>query len=610
MKKLIIFLSIICLFSGCDYLDIVPDDKPTLNDAFKNESTAESFVYSCYSYLPVSNDFRTNFSWFTSNEIVNSYHWGSQWFEYARIQRIDYSPSDPVMDIWKNSYEGIRQCYIFLTNIENVVPITLTTFEFETRKKRWIGEVKFLIAYYHFILLQNYGPIVIIDNLVDIGSTGEDFFKPRSTYDECVEKIAVMFDEAMKDLPPTVARGEFGRATQIAAQAFKSRMYLFAASPLFNGNSEFYSDFKNKDGVLLINQNYDKEKWLKAMTETKKAIDMAEGAGFKLYEYTGPVKDNFDKAVKTAQYTMVAPWNSELIWGYTGRKESGDWESSLQRHTIPRGWHAGLPHGGISANLVTVETFYTENGLPIDADAQYDYSKRMDILPGDSTIYLNRKREPRFYGFIGFDRGPYDISGQTRTLYLRRAELNGTRDLNIDHLYSGFAIKKGVHPETTVTNTQWSVVAYPFPLMRLGELYLNYAEAVANYNGSLDADGRRYFNAVRSKAGIPSLETAFGNPTGADLVKIIHREKMIEFMFEGFWLPDLKRWKEAEKFFGDLDESTGMWGLNSMGRTAAEFYQKTRLTGQQFRFQRKQHLFPIKQTYIDINHNLVQNPEW
>lgn len=611
MKKLLIIFSVLFVLGGCNYLDIVPDDRPTLNDAFKNESTAEGFVYACYGYMPVSNDFRTNFSWFTSDEIVNSYHWGSQWFSYARIQRTDYSPSDPVMDIWRNSYEGIRQCFIFLANIDKVTPITISQSEFDAKKKRWIAEVKFLIAYYHYILIQNYGPIVIVNELIDINSSGETFFRARSTYDESVQKVAEMFDEAIAGLPPTVQKGEFGRATGIAAQAFKSRMYLYAASPLFNGNAD-YANFKNKDGKQLINQTYDKEKWKKAMDETQKAITMAEAAGFKLYEYKGATTDAFDKAEKTARYTMVDPWNQELIWGYSGRKETADWGSSTQRHTIPQGFRGkeAVPVGGISANLVTVETFYSKNGLPITEDPAYKYAQRWNIMPGDSTIYMHRDREPRFYAFIGFDRGKYEINGEVKILKMLKGEANGSRGLNVDHLYSGYAIKKGVHPETVVKSGQFTLSAYPFPLMRLGELYLNYAEAVANYSGSLDANGTKYFNAIRTKAGLPSLAESFGNKTANDLIEIIHREKMIEFMFEAHWLPDLKRWKKAEKFFGDLNESQGMWGLNSQGTTRETFYKKTQLTGQLFKYERKQYLFPIKQTYIDVNHNLVQNPDW
>ena len=71
------------------------------------------------------------------------------------------------------------------------------------------------------------------------------------------------------------------RATSSAALAFKARLLLYAASPLVNGNSEFYSDFKNPDGTFLINQTYDREKWKRAMDAAKEAIDLCEENGYK-----------------------------------------------------------------------------------------------------------------------------------------------------------------------------------------------------------------------------------------------------------------------------------------------------------------------------------------
>lgn len=256
MKKYIlnIFTALMSIagLSGCSYLDVVPDDTATLADAFKNENTAENFVYSCYGYIPNYMDYRTgNYSWMVSNEFACSYHWGTQWFPNLQIQQGLYSSTNPVIDIWRNTYQGIRQCYTFLNNIDVVTPITLPQSEFEAKKKVWKAEVKFLIAYYHYLLLQNYGPVCIVKEEIPLTGSGDNIFLKRSPYDTCVQEIAAMFDEAIQDLPTTVGSADYGRATKVAAQALKSRMYLFAASPLFNGNSEYYSTFKNKDGELL-----------------------------------------------------------------------------------------------------------------------------------------------------------------------------------------------------------------------------------------------------------------------------------------------------------------------------------------------------------------------
>lgn len=120
-----------------------------------------------------------------------------------------------------------------------------------------------MIAYYHFLSLRSYGPTCIIDKLYDPKLDVEEF-PERSSYDEVVEFINRKLDEAFPDLATTYSGKDFGRATQVAVYALKSRLYLYAASPLFNGNSEMYADFKSKkDGRHLIAQEYSEDKWRK-----------------------------------------------------------------------------------------------------------------------------------------------------------------------------------------------------------------------------------------------------------------------------------------------------------------------------------------------------------
>lgn len=613
MKYIIIILVAlnIPIVSSCDYLDIVPDDKPTLADAFKNEQTAEAFLFSCYGYIPQANHFRTNFSWVMSNEMVATYHWGAQYFSFLQIQQGMHSAAVPVLDVWQDMYKGIRQCYMFIDNIDLVQPVAISQSEFEAKKKVFVAEAKFLIAYFHYVLLQNYGPIVLIDKTIPLDGSNEDMFRKRTNYDDCVKFISRMFDEAMIDLPAYWSKSDLGRPTKIVAQSLKSRMYLYAASPQFNGNKD-YSDFKNKDGEVLINQTYDREKWKIAMDETRKAIEMAHAGGYKLYEYTKPdaPSDPFKKAIMTARYTMVETAdNPEMIWQYTGRKEeAGAVSDAFQSHVIPNGFRKDeWPVGALSPTLTTVELFYDKNGKPLEDNPQV-WENRFTIAKGDSTINLHRNREPRFYAAIAFDRGGYQIGTETKTLKARFGETNGCKDINQNHLYSGYALLKGVHPNMSITPNLFSITPYPFPLMRLGELYLNYAEACANYTGSLDPLATECFNKIRAKALLPTFAESFGNKTGDDLIKIIKRERLIEFMFEAHWLYDLKRWKDAVAWFAKDRE--GMWGLNSRGVKAEEFYKKTRLANRFYIFDFKHYFYPIKQTYINVNHNLVQNPGW
>ncbi len=635
-SKIIFFIAVVFWGYSCNFLDIVPDDKPTFEDAFKNEQTLEGYVYSCYSFMPWANNFRTNFSWAMSNEFVASYHWGAQYFSFLQITQGMHNASNPVLDVWQDMNKGIRQCYMFFENVDNVRPVVMQPAEFEGRKKIWKAEINFLIAYYHYILLQNYGPVVIIDKTIPIDGSKEDLFRSRSSYDESVEKIAKMFDVAITDLPDKWSRADYGRPTKSVAQALKSRMYLYAASPLFNGNTD-YANFKNKDGKLLMSQVYDHEKWNKALQETKKAIDMAHAQGYKLYEYNKePIANAFDKAVLTARWKMVDPWNSELIWGYSANKEvATNLVPSFQQLAIPRGFNNGSPPaGGMGASMTAVELFYDKYGKPMEGTPAWE--NRMNIVETEDatgepnhTIQFHNDREARFYAFIGYDGGPYELNDDVyvldmlfrkpRPLMIRNKHVYaGSDDLNQDQIYSGYACKKGVHPSSNAVGSTFTIKPYPFPLIRLGELYLNYAEAAANYLGSLDNDAKKYLDDIRATVALPSFETSYGALSGGDLIKAVKRERMIEMMFEGHWLYDLKRWKDAKEWFAK--DRQNMWGLNTAGGTKETFYHgkdapgtvqfPTPLINRPYIFDDKHNFYPIKQTYVDVNHNLVQNPGW
>lgn len=612
-KAILSFLLLVSL-NSCNYLDIVPDNTPVLEDAFKNETTAEGFVFSCYGKIPNYLGFRYN-NWITTPEMVAAPHWTVQWFPFVAIQQSVYNPSNPVVDVWQSSYDAIRQCYLFLSNIDNVTPIRDTPEVFEEKKRVWKAEVQCLIAYYHFLLLQNYGPIVIVDHLIEVDASKEEMAMPRLPFDECVEKILAMFDKAIPDLPATVNDANLGRLTKVIAEALKAKMLLYAASPQFNGNAD-YKDFTGKDGTPLVSVDYDPEKWKRAYEQCWKAISLAEDNGIKLYEYApnegeiGKMTPR-DQAIANCRNVVTDPWNSELIWGYSGWKEVFGDGNSIQTHMIPKGISTsnGAPFGGLGATLWSADLFLTENALPIDKDPAFHYDERFKIPEGETEIpYLHRNREPRFYAAIGFDDGEYRINGDTIKLELKYKEKNGLQGTGFDHLYGGYAIAKLVNPNSFVSLTSNSLVTYPFPIIRLAELYLSYAEAFAEYNGTLSGEAEKCFNMVRRRAGLPDISVSHPGVQGRDLVEVVRREKTVEFMYEGQMLYDYRRWKIADKEWGGMEK--GMLGLNANGSTAEDFYKPVLLDKQPFVFRSYQLLSPIKQDYINKNSKLVQNPGW
>jgi len=626
MKKILIIFLIGIFTVSCDFLDIVPDDTATLGDAFKNETTAENFIFTCYSYQRTYSDFRNQPGIMTSNEFVAAYHWTAEWFPFMRFAQSLDNSSSPIYDLWQSYYQGIKQCYIFLNNIDAVKPVNMSESIYATNKEQWIGEAYFLIAYYHHLLLQNYGPIVIME-----GETVEK--QPRLTYDECVEKIAALYDEAITRLADRMQPANYGRATKAVAKSFKAKLYLYAASPLFNGNTD-YADFKDKEGNVLVNQTYSKEKWKTAMDAAKEAITFAEGLGYKLYEWEGndpftkaPVASTARQAYLNTRYMVVdvKNWTSELIWGYTIKESSDGWH----RHVVPHGMadrpnNSSQPFGAISPSLAAAKIFYTANGLPPESDSSFPWNARMTVPSGENTCNLHLNREPRFYAAIGYDRGIYEFNGWGDTEYTLKLRCgNGANNSSLtgggtnpepngcigpstrgnDHLYAGYAIKKTVHPGGEATSSAWSFQSYAWPLMRIADLYLMYIEACAEYNGSLDTDAKNYLTKIHARAGIPDK---YHTATGDNLIKSVRRERMIELVFESQWHYDTRRWKIAKEWYAN--EKDGMYGLNEMGQTADDFYQEVPCRNQPYIFNDRNYLMPINSEYVNTNEKLVQNP--
>lgn len=251
------------MMASCDFLDVVPQGTATVDDIYRTQYQAEGMVLSCYANIP--NYFHPQqFPDFTGgNEIITSKGGTTRWFHFRSLVYGEESPTTTYYSLWSNTaksypqgavkkavWESIRNCYNVLNNLDRVSDITPENLSW------WKGEALFLIGYYHQIMLEYYGPIVIIDKEIPMESSPAEMMTSRSPYDTCVDFIANKYSEAARLLPGVWDSSKRNRATSSAALAFKARLLLYAASPLVNGNSEFYSDFKNPDGTFLINQTH------------------------------------------------------------------------------------------------------------------------------------------------------------------------------------------------------------------------------------------------------------------------------------------------------------------------------------------------------------------
>jgi hypothetical protein len=624
------FLAVCTVFTAsCNYLDLVPEGDATLETAFSNRINSEKFLLSCYEFLP------GNTSMYNYQGLVGG---DEMWWNYDYITDNIYgralacgyqNATDPCLNYWDgrngggNLFQGIRLCNIFLENIH--LPYDIDEYE----RMQWAAEVKFLKAYLHFFLMTMYGPIPIMRENLPIDATPEEVRLYREPVEEVIEYIVQLLDEAVPDLPMEhlSAISNAGRITKAIALSVKAKVLVWAASPLFNNND--YAGFIDTRGKLLIPSEDAaavKAKWERAAVAIKNAIDTCHLSKHAFFQYTSNLAATLSPEMRlnyTLRYAITEKFNPEIVW------PSGKSVGSLQQLCFPivtlgnNAWG----HGELGATLKVAEQYYTRNGLPINEDPEWDYENRYTvqvagedhkayIKTGETTAKLHFDREPRFYASLGFDRGIFEgmgIVNEADFYYLqsRYGEPTGVQG-ETGHTVTGYNIKKLVNPESTWILHIYNPKNYSYPLIRLSDLFLLYAEALNEAYGP-SAEVYKWIDTVRVRAGIPTVEESYAIAAPefrnkpyekSTLRDIIKRERLIELAFEGqrFW--DLRRWKDAMKYFNEP-----VRGWNYKESNVAAYYQVTNVWDKRV-FNTRDYLWPVYSNSIIINSNLKQNPGW
>jgi hypothetical protein len=634
---LFVFPIIMVAFSACaDYLDVVPDKTQEVELLFERKATAQGALAACYSFLPQSDVVYLHYS-FDSEEIVAPLLQTN--IPGREIIRGKQNPTSPIMGYWddfnapqssqESLFKAIRYCNTFIDNIDQVLNMEYR------EKQEWKSEAIFLKAYYHFLLLSQYGPVPIVDQNLPIDAEPEEVRIKREPVDSVVNYIVRTIDLAREQLPQRYSDTEAGRVDQVVAAAIKSRVLLYAASPLFNGNAAFYDRFRDKEGHLFFNIEEDKHKWELAANASEEAIAIAlRYAGLYTHDsIANPILPSDSAIYQTEEkiralynyrYMMTDPWNKELIWGRAFH--TGYWR--IQAAAFPMSTAITTSQGAAwswaAPTLDMAEAYYTKNGLPIDADKTFDYERRYGVgrISGDDTLFveqgsiiprLHQNREVRFYASLAFDRSYFRIWDDKWTMRMRLGEANGKQNTG-DYSPTGYILKKVQHLKAK-SDSYANLNYYPWPIIRMAELYLNYAEALNEWEGPsqkvYDA-----LNEVRSRVSLPKVEDVWGDPdlvtpeklnshkTPAGMREIIHAERRIELAFEGNRNFDVRRWKEGDKYF--KKEVLG-WSVEQS--SATNYYQLTPVFLRSF-ITPRDYLHPIKHDELQLNSNLVQNPGW
>ena len=646
-----VLIALLFTTSCGDYLDVIPDNIPTIDHAFIDRISAQKFLATCYSYLPNDETAPNN------PAMVSGECWiakeGRGYFNFFESDVWDMfrdqgfqTVGNPISNYWdgganaKNLWIAIRDCNIFLENIYKPQDLT------EGERARWIAEVTFLKAYYHYYLWVRYGPIPITDTNILVSAGPDKVRVYRDPSDDVVDYIVSTIDKALPDLfeQVTSESQELGRITKPIALAIKAKCLAYAASPLYNGNP-YYANYVDNRGVHLFPVEYKAEKWQRAAVALKEAIDVSEKAGHKLYyydKYFGSISDS-TKRTLNIRLAVTDRWNKEVIWG-----RSAGAINRLQINCDVRTSGNGLSSEiteALSPTLETVERFYSDNGVPIDEDKTWQelYKERYQTqaITSDYKYYmwyssnnpqvtakLHFRRETRFYASLNFDRGT--VYGKDKTLYdtyattgtpgsdktmevaqMRSGETAG-RTAAEKFSITGYTPKKMVALTSYVKENSYVGYAYPFPIVRLADLYLLYAEVLNEVKSAPDDEVYKYIDLVRKRASLEGVVDSWkkysldpNKPLSQDgMREIIHRERANELAFEGQYYWDIRRWKTIEQEF-----AKPIRGWSVTEGNPNEYY-KVQTLQPSISFSVKDYFWHISQSALDVNRNLEQNPEW
>lgn len=646
MKKYIYSLLVASCLSctSCNgYLDVVPKgDVETIESNFEQRNDVKKWLKTCYQmYTDMATSFTEQPGYLGADEFVGGQnareiagYTSTYYFQGLYIGDGLQMASNPYCNIWKKNeaYCAIRYCNIFLDNVYRCGNMD------DDEKQLWAGEVMALKAAFYLELLKRYGPFILVPQNIDAASETQIMQQPRASIDDCVNAIVELCDKAIAILPSQQAEDQTSWAyfNKEAAATVKAYALLYAASPLFNGNTQL-AGFVNKNGERLFPE-YDKEKWHKAAVAADEAIEYAKAGGKHLYKEINDKGTDLLNTIFNIQNSVLdeSYTNPEILLEFETQSGNGCRYWSPYIKSTSTSIYDFSSRGCLAPSMKMVEMFYTEHGLPIDEDKQwvsnkYELSKEVDnkyqnVVPLNTDVLgLHRRREPRFYADIAADRTywyrPLRSVYKATLMECYQGEDFGTQATSISSIVpqslTGYWMKKFTDSSEPFKNySENNSSRFKQVLFRLAELYLMSAEA---WNEYLDTPNEHVYDmldVVRERAGIPDVreawETYASNPqkvkTQSGMRSIIHQEWNIEFAFEGRRFYNLRRWMEAPQ---ELNQP--QYGWNILGTDSRKFYNNFEgpvVVWKKRKFSApRDYFFPIQSEEILIS-GCVQNPGW
>lgn len=578
IKYLTIGLMATTMLASCaDILDKKPLTEISDNDLWLDPALLKAFVNSRYNQVGVNGAESMQSSIVDETELT----WlrGCETHNFARLSPTDLGRMNGAWWGWDNrswstKWTNISNCNIFFERVDNVA------FTDEAEKTKLVGQVRFIRAFEYWDLIARWGAMPIITKSFSINDREEIVDQKRNTYKECIDFLVGELDQAAKELPANWSGDDYGRATSVAALALKSRILLYAASPLMN------------EDVKIPEVGYttpEPDRWQKAAKAATEALDAAQNAGYELYNLNGDPSKNYQLI-----FMDNTAANKETLFARMGTSSAdGESISSCDQYNNPNGY------GGWGGNCPLQELVDAYEVVKDGVASKFDWNNPEE----KANPYVNR--DPRFYATILYDGAKwmtrnvetyFDVDGNGNITGGGKDTKFGNDSWNASP--TGYNMKKFMDEGYALNS--WNFCARNWIHLRMAELYLNKAEALY-YTG--DEEGaREALKPVRQRAGMPAVTA-----TGTDLLEAIKNERRIEFAFEEHRYFDVRRWKEAPKYFGSTVHAITIKKYPD-GKKTYEVDKLRSDVGGDRKWDDKMYWLPIPKSEMDKNPNLVQNP--
>lgn len=441
--------------------------------------------------------------------------------------------------VTNTAYTRIRNCNILLRDVEDAS----VSREVKNYAK---GQALFLRAAQMFDLVRLYGAVPVVTTVLNATANGEKM--PRSSVTQCVEQMVNDLNEAAALLPDQWPASDYGRPTSGAALAYKSRILLTYASPVFN------KDWDNPKNIRW-------EKALKAAQQAEQALTLNGLDGCSDAKGWGELLAKDDNAFNKEAIYMKLLSNDNI----SGNGETNRWEGGARLSSQSGG-------GGKSAPMELIDLFPMADGTrPADKDK---------IANGNIRFIENR--DPRFYQTFAFSGMQWGYSGKLDdVVWAYRWRKSATEESfsysDGNNVGSPAFVRKMSGVKTPVADNygKSSIDIYEY---RYAELVLNLAECYAA-TGDLQ-NCKETLAKLRRRVGMLEGSQFYGlNETVRDRYSALESclyERRIELAFEGKRYWDVWRWLLYDGGQGEgmqlssinTCQALGVEQLNGISRTS------------------------------------------